>query len=424
LSASRGGVALRTFDSLRLYPNFRLYFTGQTVSATGTWLQTAAQAWMVLQLTHSALAVGLVAFWQFCPYTLLGLFGGALSDRLNHRKTLIATQAALAACAAVLAVFAFAHGGNVNVVYAVAAARGIVMVLNNPSEQALLVRMVGRRELANAISLNAGSMNATRIVGPGLAGVVIAAAGVGVCFALNALSFVAVIASLVLVRERDFFPTTARATRPGVLAGLGEGLRYAWRTPRASVALGLLAVISTLGINFGVVLPILAAQTLRSGAEVFGLITALFGLGALCGALFSASLGRPTWPLVLASAGVFALFEACLAPLRTVDLVVPLLIATGFGYTMYTALTNAMVQLSAPDELQGRAAGLYSWVFLGTGPLGALLSGWLSSVGGTELVFLVAGVGGGLATLGAALALRRGAEPGARIAPAPAQGPP
>lgn len=408
VSASITGMGRRTFDSLRLHRNFRLYVTGQTVSSIGTWLQSAAQAWLVLGLTHSALAVGLVAFWQFGPYTVLGLFGGALSDRLDHRRTLVWTQVGLAACAAALALFAFTGSTDVRLVYAVAAARGVVMVLNNPSEQALLLRMVGRGELANAISLNAGSMNATRVVGPALAGVLIATAGVGACFALNALSFLAVIVSLGAMREREFFPVVRRASQAGVLADLVEGLAYARRTPRVWVALAMLAVISTLGINFGVMLPILVAQTLGAGAGVYGLITALFGLGALCGALFSASLGRATWPLVLASGAAFSVVEGALAPAHALTLVVPLLMATGFAYTLYTAATNSMVQLAAPDALQGRVTGLYSWVFLGTGPLGALFSGWLSAVGGTERVFLVAGAGGLIATALAALAVRRG----------------
>lgn len=408
VSAAIAGPGRRIFDSLRLHRNFRLYLAGQTVSSIGTWLQSAAQAWLVLELTHSALAVGLVAFWQFGPYTVLGLLGGALSDRLDHRRTLVWTQAGLAACAVALALFAFSHATDVRLVYAVAAARGVVMVLNNPSEQALLLRMVGRGELANAIALNAGSMNATRVVGPALAGVVIATAGVGACFALNALSFVAVIVSLGAMREREFFPAVRRASPSGVVADLAEGLAYARRTPRVWVALAMLAVISTLGINFGVMLPILAAQTLEAGPGVYGLITALFGLGALGGALFSASLGRATWAFVLTSGAAFSVVEGALAPAHALALVVALLMATGFTYTLYTAATNSMVQLAAPDALQGRVTGLYSWVFLGTGPLGALLSGWLSAAGGTERVFLVAAAGGLIATALAALAVRRG----------------
>lgn len=410
-SSRLGPLSWRTFDSLTRYRNFRLYFAGQTVSQLGSWLQSAAQAWMVLELTHSAFAVGLVTFWQLGPYTLLGLVGGAISDRLDHRRSLIATQAGLGLCAVALAAIAFAHVHAIDAIYAVAAARGTVMVLNNPSEQAFLLRMVGRERLTNAISLNAGSMNATRVVGPALAGVLIAVAGVGVCFALNALSFGAVIVSLLLVREAELFPLVRRVLPGGVLADLREGFAYALRTPRIWVSLGVLAVISTLGINFSVMLPILAAQTLHSDAEVYGLITALFGLGALGGALLAASLGRPTWALVLGSGLLFSLFEIVLAPLSALGPVVPVLVATGFGYTLYAATTNAMVQLSAPDGLQGRVMGLYNWIFFGTGPLGALLSGGLSAAGGTELVFLLAGVGGVLVVLLAALVVRREVRP-------------
>lgn len=400
-------LGARTFESLRRYRNFRLFLAGQFVSQTGTWLQTAAQSWLVLQITHSAVAVGLVGFWQFVPYTVLGLFGGTVSDRVDSRRALAWAQVAQMACAALLAALAFAHAGGVAWVYALAAARGVALVVNNPSQQALMLRMVGREDLAGAISLNSGITNATRILGPGVAGVLIAAAGVGWCFALNAASYLAVLASLALMREEDLLPLVRPPGAANLVRDLREGLAYGLRTPRVLIPLALLAVISTLGINFGVMLPILAAQTLGAGAGVYGFITSLFGLGAVAGALLAASLGRATWPLLMASAAAFSLAELALAPERALWPAVACLVATGVAYTLYTSVTNTMVQLSAPDHMQGRVTGLYSYVFLGTGPLGALWSGWLSGAGGTGLTFAVAGAGGLVATAAAWVAQRR-----------------
>ncbi len=395
---------LHTFDSLRFHRNYRLYFGGQTISQIGTWLQGAAQSWLVLELTHSAVDVALVSFWQFLPFTLFGLFGGALSDRLDPRRTLIAAQMAMGLLAAALAAFSWLHLTNMAVVYGIAGARGIVMIFNSPSLQRLMIRLVGRDELANAISLNSGVNNATRIVGPGLAGVIIATAGVGICFALNAVSYVAVVIALLAMKPEEFFPVRQADTRMSMLASVREGLSYARRTPAVLIPLLLLTVISITGINFSVLLPVLAAQTLHSGPEVFGLLSSLFGLGAVLGALIAAALNRATWGMLLISAAGYSLFQILLAPQRQLWLVLVFLVAVGICYSVYTSATNAMVQLAAPDALQGRVAGLYSYVFLGTSPLGALFAGYLSEAGGTTLAFAAAGVIGvavtGLSLLG------------------------
>lgn len=400
-------VPTHIFDSLRFHRNYRLYFGGQSVSQIGTWLQGAAQSWLVLELTHSAIDVGLVSFWQFVPFTLFGVFGGALSDRLDPRRTLIWSQMAMGVLAATLAGFAWLHLTNIVVVYAIAAARGIVMIFNSPSLQRLMIRLVGRDELANAISLNSGVNNATRVVGPGLAGVLIAVAGVGMCFALNAVSYVAVVIALIRMRPAEFLPVLQADARLPMLTSVGEGLAYARKTPAVWVPLVLLTVISITGINFSVLLPILAAQTLHSGPEVFGLISSLFGLGAVLGALISAALNRASWSMLLLSAAGYSIFQLLLAPQHQLWLVLLLLVAVGICYTVYTSATNAMVQLAAPDALQGRVAGLYSYVFLGTSPLGALFAGYLSQAGGTALAFGAAGVIGLLVSALSFFGLRR-----------------
>lgn len=386
----RSLAGLRTFSSLRTHYNYRLYFYGQFLSQIGTWLQSAAMAWLVLQLTHSAFAVGLLAFWQFGPYALLGLFGGAISDRMDHRVTLIATQIALAVCSAIMAVLTLTHIVTVWDAYAIAALRGLVLILNNPSRQAFIFQMVGREELPNAIALNSSLANATRILGPGVGGILIAAFGVGICFSIDAVSYVAVIVSLLVMHVGELLSIEQHG-QPAVLRSIGEGLGYVRRTPTVLLVLTMFLFICIASINFSVLLPLLAQDTLRSGAEVYGLLTACFGVGALTGGLISASLGRATWRVLLVSAAGFGAGEVILAPQRSVVGAILLLVITGIFYTLYTSNSNSMVQMSTPGYLQGRVAGLYSYIFAGTSPFGALLVGLLADRGGTQLAFFVAG---------------------------------
>jgi MFS family permease len=391
LHAPTGAIfSARTFTSLRLHRNYRLYFGGQFLSQIGTWLQSAAMAWLVLQLTHSPFAVGLLAFWQFGPYALLGLFGGALSDRLDHRVTLIVTQICLAVCSTIIAVLTLLGVVTVWQAYAIAAMRGLILILNNPSRQAFIFQMVGRDELPNAIALNSSLANATRILGPGVGGLLIAAFGVGICFSIDAISYVAVVIALLMMRVDELLPIARNGKQP-VLQSIGEGLSFVWRTPTLRLAFTLFFFICAVAINFSVLLPLLASDTLHADAKVYGLLTACFGAGALVGALISASFGRATWRILLTSAAGFGLGEVLLAPQRTIIGAVLLLIATGICYTLYTSNTNAMVQLSAPGHLQGRVAGLFSYIFAGTSPLGALLAGGLAERGGTQLAFFAAG---------------------------------
>ncbi|HTI15858.1 MAG TPA: MFS transporter [Dictyobacter sp.] len=389
----------RTFVSLRVHHNYRLYFSGQFLSQIGTWLQSAAMAWLVLQLTHSALAVGELTFWQFGPYIVLGLFGGAISDRLDHRLTLIATQAALALCSGTIAVLTLFHIVTVWEAFVIAAIRGTVLILNNPSRQAFIFQMVGRKELPNAIALNSSVANATRIIGPGLGGLLIAAFGVGICFGIDAISYVAVIVAMLMMRVDELLPMEHRG-RPSVLRGLAEGLNYVWRTQTVLLALLIFFFICTASINFTVLLPLIASNTLHSGAEVFGLLTACFGAGALIGALISASIARESWRILLVSAFGFGMSEVLLAIQHTIIGAVLALLLTGICYTMYTSNTNTLIQLATPPYLQGRVAGLYSYIFSGTNSFGSLIAGALADTGGTALAFFV---GGGTALVCAAI---------------------
>ncbi|HZQ89005.1 MAG TPA: MFS transporter [Gaiellaceae bacterium] len=395
-----------TFSSFR-YRNYRLFFTGQLVSQTGSWMQRIALGWYVLELTHNdAFAVGVMAFAQFLPYTLFGLFAGVLTDRLDARRLVIATQVAQTISAAALSWIALAGAGRPWMLYLIAFVNGTVLVLDVPSRQQLTYRMVGREALPNAIALNSSLFNASRVFGPSVAGILLGFAGVGACFLVNAVSFGAVLASLFLMRTRDFFELE-RFERPRILAGTREGLAYVRRQPRMLAVLGLTVVLSTFCFNFNVTLPVLAKITLHGQGAVYGFLSAVFGAGALVGALLAASRGRASTRLMLVGALVFTTAELLLAPARNEFAAGLLLFFVGVGFTAWSANSNASMQLAAPDRLRGRIIGLYFYAFNGTGPLGGILTGWLCARGGTELAFAVAGIIGIAGAIGAAAALRR-----------------
>jgi MFS family permease len=383
----------RTFSSLR-YRNYRLFFAGQAVSQTGSWMQRIALSWFVLQLTHGdPFAVGIMALAQFLPFTLFGLFAGVLTDRLDARRLVIGTQVAQVVTAVALTWIAVGGFAQPWMLYTVAFLNGLVLVLDVPSRQQLTYRMVGREALPNAIALNSSLFNASRIFGPSLAGIILGFAGVGVCFIVNAVSFLAVLIGLLAMRARDFFPVE-EFERPEILRGTREGLAYVRRQPRMLVVLGLTVVLSTFCFNFNVTLPVLAYTTLHTHALVFGILSAVFGAGALAGALIAAARGRASAKVMIIGSLVFAGAELLLAPMRGPVLVGALLFLTGAGFTVWSANSNASLQLAAPDRLRGRIIGLYFYAFNGTGPVGGLLAGWLCAKGGTELAFLVAGIVG------------------------------
>ena len=394
----------RTWASLRKHRNYRIFFSGQVVSVTGTWMQNIAAAWLVLQLTHSPVAVGVLMLCQFLPATVLGLFGGVLVDRLDVRRTVIATQAASMAFAAALA--GLTLGGAVAVwhVYLLAGLRGVSLVLDHPARQALTFQLVGRRELPNAVALNSSLFNGARVVGPALGGAVIAASGPGVCFLLNAVSFLAVLVSLRLIRPAELVPLDRGEERPTFVRGMREAFAFLHRVPLAAVVLAVVLFVTTLSFNFNVLLPVLAKRTLEEGPGVFGVVTACFGAGALLGALASAAISRASPRLFLAGTGAFGLAELALAPQTTLGAVGPLLFLTGLAFTLWTSNANATLQLAAPDHLRGRVMGLYYVAFNGAGPAGGVLAGWLAATGGTALAFGVAG-SAALAVTVAALAL-------------------
>jgi MFS family permease len=263
--------------------------------------------------------------------------------------------------------------------------------------------MVGREDLPNAIALNSTLFNASRIFGPAVAGVVLVA-GAGICFLTNAISYLAVLICLLLMRVSEFFPLE-RFERPKILAGTREGLAWIRRQPRMLIVLSLVFVISTFCFNFNVTLPVLAKVTLHGHAYVYGLLSAAFGVGALVGALAAASLGRASMKVLLVGGMVFSASELLLAPVNSALLAGVLLFFVGAGFTAWSANSNAIMQLAAPDHLRGRVIGLYFYAFNGTGAIAGIMTGYLCDVGGTELAFVVSGLIGLVAVMATALAL-------------------
>jgi MFS family permease len=383
----------RTFLSVRKHRNYRLFFMGQVISNTGTWMQRVAQAWLVLSLTGSPVSVGILALCQFMPFTLFSLVAGVVVDRLDAWRTVIGTQFTQLLLAAVIAVVALAGVAEAWHVYVIAALMGLVQVLDAPSRQSLTFRMVGPAELPNAISLNSGLFNGARIFGPALGGVLIAAVGAGVCFAVNAASYIAVLAGLLMMRPQEFHPVERRE-RSRILDGLKEGLSFARRDEQIWLILGLVFVMGTFCLNFNVLLPVLAKHTLHSGPETFGVLSAVFGVGALIGALVSAHVSRATVGVTALGSAGFALCELLIAPMRSTLIVAILLFVAGVCFTTWASNSNSLIQLASPDHLRGRVIGIYFFAFAGTGTAGGILSGWLTAAGGTELAFAVAGIAG------------------------------
>jgi MFS family permease len=401
-------ASARTFASLRRHHNYRLFFGGQLTSVAGTWMQNIAMAWLVVELApHSrGLAVGLLTVCRFGPFTLIGLMAGVVTDRFDNRRVVIATQSVQMFFSAILAVITLIGHVQLWEVYAIAALTGTALVFDAPSRQNLTFQMVGREELPNAIALNSSLFNIARIFGPALAGVLIAAVGAGWCFAVNTVSFLAVLASLLAMRVSELYPLLDRR-RPTLWRGTREGLRYARSNRTVLVILGMMVVFSSVCFNFNILLPLLAKDTLAAGPRTFGIISACFGAGALVGALTAAAVPGTRWRWMFGGAAGFGAAELVLAPLHSTILAGVLLFVCGVFFTSYSANSNAAIQLASPDYIRGRVLGLYYYAWNGLAPLGALLVGWMCDTGGTELALFVGGTSAIAMTAAGAAAVTR-----------------
>ncbi len=389
--SSRGGrrVHADIFSALH-HRNFRLFWFGQIISVTGTWMQTIGQAWLVLQLTNNAFLLGLVSALQFLPVLILSVFGGVIADKLPKRSLLIGTQTAAMLQAFIL--FALAATGVVQVwhIMLLAFCLGTVNALDIPTRQAFISEMVGRDELMNAVSLNSAPFNASRVVGPGIAGVLIATLGIPPLFLLNAISYIAVIASLFLMDSRLLHAPIATRHRDPPLRQIREGIAFAWRTPIIRLALVILFVISTFGMNFNVILPLLAENVYHNGAQGYGIMSSLLGVGSLVAALILAgAVKHPRVGLLVASAAGFSLFEIALSRMPSPYGAFGLLALLGLSTIFVTATSNTLLQTNSPDYMRGRVMSLFAMVFAGATPFGALLAGTLARDFGAQMALLL-----------------------------------
>jgi MFS family permease len=387
--------ALRALD----HPDFRRFWSGQLLSLVGTWMQSVAQAWLVLQLTGSPLRLGLIGTLQFGPILLLAVVAGAVADRLPKRRLLLATQLLLALQTLVLAVLVWTGVVRYWHVAALALGMGITNAADMPTRQSFIVELVGRADLPNAVALNSAAFNAARVVGPVLAGLLIARVGLAPAFFLNSLSFGAVLVALLLVGAEGRPPARPRAT---LAAEIGEGLRYARGTPRIALVLALLFSVSVCVFNWSITVPLLAREVLGVGADGLGFLMAGLGVGAVAGALTLAGLGAgpPSLTLLFAAATAGCVGTIALASVRDFTMGAVLLGAVGFVAIAFAAGSNSTLQLLAPDELRGRVMSLHTLGFAGGFPVGSALVGALAEAFGVRAAFVAMG-GAGLVAVAA-----------------------
>jgi MFS family permease len=384
-------AALRhSFNSLEVR-NYRRYFAGQLISLSGTWMQTVAAVWVILTLTGSGVAVGLTTALQFLPMLLIGAWGGLLADRFPKRRLLMTTQALMMIPAAGL--FAVTAAGIVTpwMVYLAVFAFGSLNAVDNPTRQSFVYEMVGPDRVVNAVSLNSVVVQAARIVGPALAGILIATVGVVPCFALNALTFVAMIFALRGMDPGRLHASPVAAREPGAIRA---GLRYVRRTPELMVPLALMALVGTLGFNFQVVLPLLAKFSFESGAMTYAALVSAMAVGSIAGALVNGHRGHTGPRLIAGGALAFGVSALLAAAMPSLALEIVMLAVLGAAAVTFAATINSTLQLAVTPEMRGRVMALYSVVFLGSTPIGAPLTGWLAQSYDPRFALLLAGISG------------------------------
>ena len=402
-----------TFGSLGVR-NFRIFFAVQLISLSGTWMQQVGQAWLVLRLTGSGLALGVTAALQFLPALFFASFGGLVADRSDKRKLLMITQGVAGCLALVLAALTLSGQVQLWMVWVLAFALGWVQVFDTPTRQSFITEMVGPGNVANAVSLNSAIFTSARVIGPAVAGLLIAWVGTGWCFAYNGLSYFPVVAGLLLMRPDQLFRGAPVRRARGQLV---EGLRYAWSRPELRLPLLLLGVIGTLAFNFNVVLPLMASEVFHGNAGTFGSMLSLMGAGALLGALLAASRQSPTHRLMAAAGVAFGALLTVAALMPSLPLELAVLVPMGTCMITVQATANTLLQLNSDPAFRGRVMGLYVTVFVGTTPIGGPIIGFVAEHFGPRVGMAVGGVATVIAALVVLWAVRRGVPaPGRKAA--------
>ena len=379
----------RTFASARGSRNFRLFLTGQFISAIGTWMTFTATSWLILTLTGSGTALGINAALAFGPVLVLGPWGGVLADRFDKRRILTFTQSTAAVISLSLATIVFTDVVSLWMVFALSLASGIVISIDNPARQSFYVEMVGEGTLTNAVSLNSAAFTGARIIGPALAGILIATVGMAICFLIDGISYLAVLGALLAMHGAEMHAQQRSARERGHLVA---GLRYVWETDALRRPLLVMAVVFTFVFEWQVLVPLLANHTFHAGPGAFGLLSAAAGVGSFIGAIMAANRNeRPSMHglgVWLAAVGV-TMALVSVAPTLPVAMV--LMVPIGFFAMSFMITGNTMLQLEAKPQARGRVMALYGVVFLGSTPIGAPLVGWLAEILGARLMFLAAG---------------------------------
>jgi MFS family permease len=369
--------------------NYRLFFFGQLVSVAGTWMQSVAQSFLVLGLTHSGTQLGLTSAARFLPIFLFGPVGGVFADRMDRKRVLYLTQTLSGLLAAVFAVTVATHSIRLWIVYLLALSLGFVNVFDNPARQSFISELVSPGDLPNAVTLNSVAMNMARVFGAALGGVLAAAIGLALCFTFNALSFGAVLVSLAAMRTSELFPATRVTRQKGQVR---QGLRYVRNTPELLIPLVMIAVIGTLAWEFQVTLPLMASQVFHGGAASYGVMASVMGGGAVVGGLISAARARPqARALCLAAIGWgVAILAAAVAPTLALELAA--LVFVGYGSITFNSLAKTTLQLAARPEMRGRVMALWALAWLGSTPVGGPIVGWTGQVIGARWALVIGGV--------------------------------
>ena len=376
------------------YPNFRLFFYGQTISLVGTWMSRIATSWLVYRLTGSALLLGVVGFAGQFPSFALAPFAGVFIDRWNRHRLLVITQVLAMLHVTLLAVLTLGHWITIWQIVALSIMQGLINAFDMPARQALIIQLIDKKEdLSNAIAINSSMVNGARLIGPSVGGVLIAAVGEGWCFAIDAVSYIAVIGSLLLMRiarhARD------RSREKHVLADLREGWSYVAGSRTIRSILLLLALISLVGMPYTVLMPVMANEVLHGGPNTLGILMASTGVGALIGAIFLTArktvlgLGK----FIPIAAGMFGLGLALFSMSTTIWLSAPLLVLTGYGFITQLAVSNTLLQTIVDEDKRGRVMSFYMMAFMGTAPFGSLLAGSVAERFGAPQTLMVGGLG-------------------------------
>jgi MFS family permease len=379
--------------------DYRLFFFGQLVSLIGTWMQSVGQSWLVLELTQSPFKLGLIGTVQWTPVLLFSLVAGAVVDRLHKRRVLVITQTTLMLLAFILSALVWTGRVQYWHILALAAVLGVVNTLDMPARQAFVVDMAGKDDLVNAIALNSAIFNGARIVGPAVAGILVAKYGTALAFSLNGASFLAVIAALLAIRAQGA-PQPSRQTT--VMQEITEGVRYVLRTPTIALLLSLLMVVSLFVLNWNVLVPLLAKEVLHREAEGFGLLMSALGAGALAGSLGLAMLGkrRSLLPLVQWTGIAVSVAALVMGFVNQYGLATAVLFVIGAAQILFSASCNTTIQVSTPDALRGRVMSIYALVFAGVAPAGSFMTGSIAEALGTPAGFLIGGGLGLVSVLG------------------------